>query len=119
MRKNILLIDDNKLLLDTVQEVLQLEGNDVTRCYCGSQVLELLSGKSFHAAIVDYHLPDATGAKITRILRKESPHTMIIGFSLLHRREEFMAAGADFFYPKPLINEVMQKINELDDRDLR
>ncbi len=113
MEKSILVIDDNELLLDTVQELLRLDGYHVTRCNRGAKVVDLLTKKSFDAALVDYQIPDMTGTKITRILRKEAPNILIVGFSLFHRKNEFMEAGADFFYPKPFIDEVMQKINEL------
>ncbi len=113
MQKSILVIDDNELLLDTVQELLRLNGYDVTRCDRGAKVIDVLSKKPFDAALVDYQIPDMTGVKITRILRKEYPRMLIVGFSLFHRRNEFMEAGADYFYPKPFIDEVMQKISEL------
>jgi DNA-binding response OmpR family regulator len=113
MKKNILLIDDDKLYLETVQEILRSDGYKVTCCDHGAQVAALLSKESFGAAVVDYHLPDMNGAKITSLLRKQSPHLLIIGFSLDHKEKEFTEAGADAFYSKPHINEVMSRINEL------
>jgi CheY-like chemotaxis protein len=111
--KNVLLIDDNKLFSDTVQLILESEGYEVCCCDNGSQALGLLHDKSFCAAIVDYHLPGMNGVELTGKLRTTCPDALIIGFSLDHKEKEFLGAGADRFYPKPLINEVLLQLNEL------
>jgi DNA-binding response OmpR family regulator len=111
--KNLLLIDDDKLFSDTIQLVLQADGYEVSCCDSGSQALNLLQDKCFQAAIVDYHLPGMNGAEITSLLRSRSPHTLIIGFSLDNKEKEFLGAGADTFYPKPQITDVLSRLSEL------
>jgi DNA-binding response OmpR family regulator len=111
--KNLLLIDDDKLFSNTIQTILQADGFDVSCCDSGSQALSLLKNKCFQAAIVDYHLPGMNGVEITSLLRTRSPHTLIIGFSLDNKEKEFLGAGADTFYPKPQIADVLSRLGEL------
>lgn len=111
--KNLLLIDDDKLFSDTVQSILQADGYEVSCCDSGPQAMNLLQDKCFRAAIVDYHLPGMNGAEITNLLRTRCPQTLIIGFSLDNKEKEFLGAGADTFYPKPQISDVLSRLSEL------
>ena len=111
--KSLLLIDDDKLFTDTIQMILQANGFDVSCCDSGSQALNLLRDNCFQAAVVDYHLPGMNGAEITSLLRTRSPDTLIIGFSLDNKEKEFLGAGADTFYPKPQITDVLSRLSEL------
>ncbi len=108
-----MLIDADKLFSDTFQLILTSDGYEVISCNSGSHALALVRDKMFHAAVIDYHLPDMTGAKVAGLLRTRCPHTEIIGFSLDYRGNEFLSAGADRFYQKPFVDEVLSRLHEL------
>ncbi len=113
MKKKILLIDDDKIFLDLFRCFLQSDGHEVLCCDDASQAMDLFQNESVEAAVIDYHLPGMNGAEITSKVRMLHPRMLIIGFSLDHKEQEFLSAGANTFYLKPLINEVISRINEL------
>jgi DNA-binding response OmpR family regulator len=110
---SLLLIDDDKMLSDSMQLLLQTSGYEVTCCDSGPEALKLAQDKRFHAAIVDYHLPGMNGAEITGKLRTQCPHTVIIGFSLDYKEHEFLGAGADSFFVKPDVTAILTRLNAL------
>ncbi len=108
-----MLIDADKLFSDTFQLILTSDGYEVTSCDSGSHALELVRERMFHAVVIDYHLPDMTGARVAGLIRTRCPYTEIIGFSLDYRGREFLSAGADRFYQKPFVDEVLSHLHEL------
>jgi DNA-binding response OmpR family regulator len=112
--KNLLLIDDDKMLSDSLQFLLQTSGYEVTCCDSGPEALKLTQDKCFRAAIVDYHLPGMNGAEITSKLKTHCPKTVVIGFSLDHKEREFLGAGADSFFVKPNVSAILTRLDALE-----
>jgi len=112
MKKSILLVDDNRMLLDTFQKILRLDGHDVTCFQNGKQALDSLGQNMFQIAIVDYNLPGMNGAQFVKAIRSQCPDALIIGFSLEFKEKEFLEAGADVFYIKSHVHEMMSRISQ-------
>ncbi len=84
----ILLIDDDELLRDTVLQILELDGHQVSEAADGAQGLKLFAqrnGKAgkpgFDLIITDMLMPGVDGARVIVELRRAHPALPIIAIS--------------------------------------
>mgnify|MGYP000793818363 FL=1 len=78
----LLLIEDNPLTQRISAEMLTLNGAQVTAADCAAEALRLLrEDASFHAALVDFDLPDIDGITLAQQLAHDYPALSLIGFS--------------------------------------
>jgi DNA-binding NtrC family response regulator len=83
MKHYILFIDDNEKLRESMQSFFDKEGF-VGKCVAtGEEGIALVRQKifTFSVAMVDYHLPDMTGAQVIARLRDVDPDLVALGFS--------------------------------------
>ncbi len=100
-KKRILIIDDDKAVRELLREFLRQNG---FKAYCvnnGISVLNLLKKEHFDIIITDYYMPEMNGIELTKIVRSQYPHILIIGISGNCDGKDFLTAGADAFLSKP------------------
>ena len=100
---DILLVDDNRDILDTNEEHLESEGYNVTTVESGIRAVSLLNERTFDCIILDIMLPDIDGFTICRAARSVSD-TPIIFLSALDATEDKvkgLLTGADDYITKP------------------
>src|SRR5271169_5715251 len=100
IKKTILVVDDDKILSETIQRYFEEDGHTVSSCQNGSDALRLLNERTFDLIVTDYNMPGMNGAALCRLLRQHYPVTLIVGFSSEYRKEDFLDAGADAFVMK-------------------
>jgi DNA-binding response OmpR family regulator len=97
-------VEHNKMLLQTVRDVLEFAGWYVRPCSdAGYGVAYVESKEHFDLFLFDHDFPDLSGLKLTESARRQ-PHrrqTPIILISLEDIAEEARLAGADAFLRKP------------------
>ena len=104
MQPAILIIEDNRLVLHTVKDSLELEGWRVCCCEDGRQALCLIeSGRQYDLMITDNDLPGVNGLDLIRRARllDHYRNTPIIMLSASPYEAEARRAGADVFLKKP------------------
>ncbi|MGN6638987.1 MAG: response regulator [Mucilaginibacter sp.] len=103
MSKRILILDDNKAILEVVTEALAYEGYEVLPVSFGHQLLD--SVKSFlpNLILLDYKLSDATGSDLCRQLKTSAlyRHIPVIIFSAYVNRGEVLGAECESYLYKP------------------
>jgi CheY-like chemotaxis protein len=83
----ILLIDDDELLRDTLLQMLELDGHQVTEAADGTQGLKLFGARSaggrngFDLVITDVLMPGIDGARVIVELHRLQPALPIIAIS--------------------------------------
>jgi DNA-binding response OmpR family regulator len=70
--KKILLVDDEKKIVEVVQSYLEKEGFEVYAAYDGKNAIEVFENINPALVILDLMLPDLSGEEVCKILRKES-----------------------------------------------
>jgi DNA-binding response OmpR family regulator len=101
--KKILVVDDEKKIVDIVKAYLEKEGYQVFVSYDGNSALELARSHSPDLVILDLMLPEISGWDICRALRKKSDIPII----MLTARDEVadkivgLELGADDYVTKP------------------
>lgn len=79
--KLILCVDDNDLLLETMQCYLRNKGFRVMACSSGKIALMLLASGPVDAVVVDYEMPEMNGGELAAAIRLRNPFTPIVMFS--------------------------------------
>jgi|WetSurSiteA1Bulk_404760.scaffolds.fasta_scaffold180871_1 CheY-like chemotaxis protein len=106
--ESVLVIDDDKIVRDSIEILLEMEGFDVRCCDSGPSAVELLQTMSFDIILTDYKMPQMNGDEVPKLLRCHYPDIYIIGMSIEDMDEAFYIAGADAFINKQqLISELL------------
>ncbi len=121
---SILIVDDEKSLLDLLTVILKKEGYRVKTCLAPSKVFELLEKEAFDLLICDIKLPEVSGMEVLRYAREsrpEMPVIMITAYGNLKQAVEALKAGAIDYILKPFDVEELKIIiaKELEKRRLK
>jgi len=102
--KKILLVDDEKLIIELAAEALADEGFEILEAYDGQMALEILrSGAHADFVFADIQMPKMDGLDLLKCIKKEFPHIavcMVSGYSQI-KEEELLALGAIGYISKP------------------
>lgn len=113
-QEHILVVDDDTLLLDTLNNGLSLRGFQCRTAVSGNIALELLSKDFFDIMVIDIVLPDMRGFELTTEVKKIKPNMTIIimtGFIDEFSYDDAMEAGASDFIRKPFsVKELIARI---------
>ena len=113
----ILIVEDEKLLADSVKALLEKRGFDVECVYDGLSGAEYAELGIYDLLILDVMMPGMDGyqvAKSVRAKRCATPILMLTARSGLEDRIEGLNAGADYYLTKPFDSrELLACINAL------
>ena len=113
----ILIIEDEKLLAESLRLLLETKGFDVETVYDGISGQEYAELGVYDLLILDVMLPNLDGyqlAKNVRSKRCSTPILMLTAKSSLEDRIEGLNAGADYYLTKPFdTRELLACINAL------
>lgn len=115
----ILLVDDDKNVLDVTCRLLELSGYSVVSASSGRQGLELFrqSAHEFVAAIIDLTMPEMDGVEVFEELRQIRPELRAIlssGFDQQTAEAQYGNRGFAGFLQKPYTTKVLvQKIEDV------
>jgi two-component system catabolic regulation response regulator CreB len=103
MKQQVLLVEDEKAVAETIVYALTTDGCDVRWVTTGAAAREALAGPPFSIIVLDVGLPDVNGFDLCREIRRQ--HAMPIVF-LTARGEEMdrvvgLEIGADDYVTKP------------------
>ena len=74
----ILVIEDNVAQLDTLTDILTMEGLQPIGCPTGGQALEACQSYNTHVAVLDLRLPDMEGLEVLSQLKQQIPDMKVI-----------------------------------------
>lgn len=117
----ILVVDDNRDILDLVQRVLQTYGHEVLIARDGLEALQQDSTSQPDLVVLDVNLPTLDGWEVCRRIkaRREVPIMLLTVRAERSDIERSIDAGADDHLPKPFdITEFLSHINQLAERSL-
>jgi len=129
--ENILLVDDEKSILETVQDTLTLFGYRTMTAESGEQALDIYHQlkDEIDLVILDLIMPGCGGKKCLTDLRKINPNARVLmtsGYSTSQQTEDLTLAGAAGFINKPYhpedllftIREILDKRPDQPDKGL-
>ena len=115
MAKNILLLEDDNLLAETIQELLQSEGYEVTLVRDGGAAADASYEGSFDLYIFDINVPEINGLELLESRRSADDKTPAIFISALvdlNSISKGFEVGADDYIKKPFFpEELLIRVN--------
>lgn len=112
-RGRVLIVDDDRKILDLLVELLQVEGYEVATATDGSEAVDLAISFNPDVVVSDVVMPEVGGLELCRRL-KQDPRTAYIPVLLISGRIpsddagiEGLHAGADDYLDLPFRNEEM------------
>jgi DNA-binding NtrC family response regulator len=106
--KNILVVDDDKIILDSLCEFLEIEGFRATGAETLKQALVELRNQGYCLVITDVNLPDGDGFDLLDIIRKNYPQTVAIvitGYGTIESAVKAIKRGAYDYLTKPIVDD--------------
>lgn len=104
-KPQVLLVDDEPLVLDSLQAIVTREGNyHVELAESGAVALEKALQEQYSVIITDLMLKDITGIELLKSLKEQTPETQVImvsGKGTIDFAVEAMKMGAFDFLTKP------------------
>jgi len=119
MKLKVLVIDDEKSILQTFKFRLAKFGYHILQATDGETGMEILANTDCDVVITDLKMPGLSGQEIVKILQEKYPDIEIIvitGYATIESAVEAMKAGACDFLSKPLdfehVRIILEKIND-------
>lgn len=118
--KKILIVDDDTGILDSMREILELEGYEVDTATTAEEGIQKIETVLYNLGIFDIKLPDMEGTDMLERAQKIRPamkKIMVTGYASLDNSVRALNAGADAYILKPvdpsaLIQKIQEKLNE-------
>lgn len=108
---NILLIEDDITLNDTIAEYLKFKGDDIESLEDGDKAIEIIDSKVFDLYIIDINIPNISGLEIVKYIRQKETKIPIIIITASMELENFKIAyqnGCDEYIKKPFYLEELE-----------
>jgi len=116
-KKRVLVVDDDKVLLKSFKEVLELEGYLVDTAMTGREAIEKSEANFYNLTLIDIRLADMEGTELLTRIRETTPKMvkiMITGYPSLESAKDSVNKGADGYLIKPV--DMTELLNMIRDR---
>lgn len=114
-KPKILIVDDDKNLLEGLLTVLETKGFEVRGAADGKTALRLLETDMFDLIITDWKLQQMDGLHILKTINKNFPTVKVImmtGYGSIEHAVEAMQSGANNYITKPFKSQKLVKMIE-------
>lgn len=117
MAEKILLVDDEEMIVESIEFALVQEGYEVVKAHDGQEALQQVQLSKPNLIVLDLMLPKLSGLEVCRLLRREQNDIPII--MLTAKGEEIdrvigLEVGADDYLIKPFsLRELVARIKAL------
>lgn len=113
---NVLIVDDDRDVADTLAYIIKRSGYDATVAYDGETAIKLAHLQEFDYAFMDMMLPGIDGADCLAEISQIQPHIrafMMTGYSARDCKEKALKAGACEILRKPVMPEdILGKLSQ-------
>ena len=109
---NILFIDDNKDLVDSIKLGFEAKGIPLTGAVSAEEALELMKKQIFDIIITDYKMPGIDGIEFLRRIQdlpNRPIRVLISGFGNNEVVRQARNAGTDTFISKPFTDRTVEE----------
>ncbi len=107
-KARILVIDDDRIILDSLCELARTEGYEVEGASSLQDALRLVDRSPFDLVLTDVNMPGGDGFEVLHTLRKRAPQTvaiMMTAYGTIDSAVEAIKLGAYDYLTKPIVDE--------------
>jgi two-component system alkaline phosphatase synthesis response regulator PhoP len=116
-KANILLVEDEENLHETLKLNLEMEGYSVTSAYDGNEAMKIIQEEYFDLIIMDVMLPEIDGISVTENIRLDNNDVPVLMLSAKNTGQDRVLGlkkGADDYLTKPFnLEELLLRIDKL------
>lgn len=116
----VLIIDDERSIRNTLKEILEFEGHEITLAADGKEGIEAAGGTNFDVIFCDIKMPGMDGIEVLEKFEEmgiESSVVMISGHGSIDTAVECIKKGAFDFIQKPLdLNRILITLKNATDK---
>ena len=108
LKTNLLIVDDDQIILDSLCEFLSIEGYDTTGASTVSDAKQKLKEQSFALLITDVNMSDGDGFELLDLVRENYPQTVVLlitGYGTIESAVKAIKKGAHDYLTKPIIDD--------------
>lgn len=108
LKPNILIVDDDRIILNSLCEFLSIEGYRTAGAASISEAKQRLAKESFALVITDVNMPDGDGFEILNLTRENHPRTVVLlitGYGTIESAVEAIKKGAYDYLTKPIVDD--------------
>ncbi|MBK7098935.1 MAG: response regulator transcription factor [Sphingobacteriales bacterium] len=122
-RPNILLVEDEENLHESLKLNLELQGYEVTSAFDGTHALKAVKEEYFDLIVLDIMLPEVDGISVAETIRISNNEVPILMLSARNTRSDIVLGlkkGADDYLTKPFnLEELLLRIQKLIEKNLK
>ena len=107
----ILIVDDEKEIVELLKDRVIAKGHSVNTAYDGKEAMELIKSNSYDLIFLDHNMPGLTGLELLRYVKQNNLKPKIAIITAYEEIDEFFMKrlGADEYLTKPV------KMKDIDD----
>lgn len=121
MKKSVLVVDDEKGMIEWLKIALEKEGYEVETAMSGEKALELSRSRYFHCVITDIKMAGMDGLQLLKKLKEEDPDVITIiitAYGTFESAVEALRSGASDFITKPFrIDEITFRLRNVFEKE--
>lgn len=105
LARKILIVEDDNMIIELFKKGFNQAGYTVRRAASAEEALAILDRESYPVMFFDLKLPKMTGLELCKIVRKNSPMTVIFavtGYATHFELGDCRRAGFDDYFTKPV-----------------
>ncbi len=109
----VLIVDDERVLRESLSEWLREEGYDVSTAENAMAALRIIAGRSPQVAVVDIKMPGMDGVTLLKKIKESAPDlpvVMITAYGTIENAVQTMKEGAYDFITKPFPPEKLSNL---------
>lgn len=107
-KRKALVIDDEQIVLDSVQKILASDNYEVDTVLKGKKGIRAAIKKPYDVVLTDIRMPDIGGLVVLRDIKREKPSVPVViitGFGTIRSAVQAMRLGAADYIEKPFTPE--------------
>ena len=115
-RARILVVDDERELLEVLRDALERAGHEIVTASCGTEGLVRFREGRYDAVLTDLGMADVSGWEVARVVRGEGPPDIVLGlvtgWGTTISEEMVTGHGVDLVVNKPFdLEDLVTRVN--------
>ncbi|MBM6861178.1 response regulator transcription factor [Clostridium saudiense] len=113
---NILVVDDEKTIVDVIEAYLKKAGYNVFKSYDGKEAITIFNNENINLIILDLMLPDISGEEVCKIIKTEKDVPIIMLTAKINEDDILngFSLGADDYVIKPFsVKQLMARVSAI------
>ncbi len=114
-RPRVLILDEDRIILQSLGQFLRREGYEVTTCDAVEDAMAVLEAGQTGLLLLDVSLPGVRPAELLRDIRRRFPHVVVVvitGYGSIEGAVEATKIGAFEYLTKPIVDDEIRVVVE-------